>query len=104
MSNAGSITFLNDLSGWQLSSSTIAMRQEPQPGTPGGENRKSCEGGASHAFRRRGLRSPYTLKCIHLALGHSLSYTQNETTPPKKMRGKKWKIVYLNSRVLSRGL
>ncbi len=64
-SNAGSITFLNDLSGWQLSSRTVAMRQEQQSGTPGSANRKSCKGGASPALRRvlRALLRCGLLKC-----------------------------------------
>ncbi len=73
MSNAGSITFLNDLSGWQLCSRYVAMRQERQSGTPGGANKKSCESEVSQALRRRGHRSPCTPNCIHLALGHSYS-------------------------------
>ncbi len=40
---------------------------------------KSCEDGASHALqrvlralRRHGFPSPWTSKCVHLTLGHSL--------------------------------
>lgn len=54
MSNAGSKSFFQwlILSGWQLSSRTVAMWQEWQSGTTGGWIRKSCEGRASHALWR----------------------------------------------------